>query len=476
MATTRLIPLHANKGKTAARTISSRTDYTKNERKTEGGELIRTYECEPRSVDEEFLLAKSRYEFITGRAFGKHDVLAYQIRQSFKPGEITPQKALDVGYETAMRFTGGSHAFIVAVHTDRKHIHSHAIFNSTALDCAHKFKNFWGSSFALRRLSDIICVENGLSVIKNPKPSRGSYGDWLGDRKEPSHKEILRRAIDEILPSATTYGDFMARLIAAGFEISAKGRRHTAKLPGWGRPARLDSLGDEYEAAAIMARLGKAKARAGGGGSGAHARAMPAGSQVNLLVDIQAKIREGKGAGYERWAKIFNLKQAAKTLIFLREQGIDSYEDLKKKSSSASGALAALTKKIRDAEIRMGEIAELQKQIGTYGKTRATYEAYKRSGWSRQYYDGHTADVILHRAAKKFFGAQGFKGRLPSIASLKQEWAALAAEKKKLYAGYHELRDTSRSLMVAKGNADRILGVAPQAQAQETSRGESRWQ
>jgi hypothetical protein len=469
-----LIPLHINKGKSIARTIFDRIDYTKNERKTEGGELIRTYECEPRSADEEFLLAKSRYEFITGRAFGKRDVLAYQIRQSFKPGEITPQKALDVGYETAMRFTGGNHAFIISVHTDRKHIHSHVIFNSTALDCKRKFKNFWRSSFALRRLSDIICVENGLSIIKNPKPSRGSYGDWLGDKKEPSHKETLRRAVDEILRSAASYDDFIARLIAAGFEVSIKGKHHTAKLPDWGKPARLDTLGEEYTVSAIMARLGMARVRMGGGDSGTHTRAAPDGGQVSLLVDIQAKIREGKGPGYERWAKIFNLKQAAKTLIFLQENGIDSYEDLKKKSSSASGAFAALTKKIRDAEIRMDEIAELQKQIGVYGKTRAVYEAYRRSGWSRWYYDEHTADVILHRATKKFFDAQGFKSRLPSIASLKQEWAALAAEKKKLYAGYRELRETSRALAVAKGNADRLLDVAPQAQTHETLRGVSR--
>jgi hypothetical protein len=380
-----------------------------------------------------------------------------------------------------MRFTGGNHAFIVAVHTDRKHIHSHVIFNSTALDCGRKFKNFWGSSFALRRLSDIICVENGLSIIKNPKPSRGSYGDWLArlpegqdDNKPLSHKEMLRRTIEEILPSATTYDDVIARLIAAGFEVSTKGRRHTAKLPDWGKPTRLDTLGDAYTVSAIMVRLGKAKARASGGDSGTHTRAAPAGTQVSLLVDIQAKIREGKGAGYERWAKIFNLKQAAKTLIFLQENGIDSYADLKKKSSSASGAFAALTKKIRDAEIRMDEITELQKQIGTYGKTRAVYEAYKRSGWSRRYYDEHTADIILHRAAKKFFDAQGFKGRLPSISALKQEWAARAAEKKKLYAGYHERRETSRALAVAKGNADRILGVAPQARTRETTRGESR--
>mgnify|MGYP000488392239 FL=1 len=105
------------------------------------------------------------------QGFGKGDVIAYQIRQSFKPGEITPEEANEVGYETGMRFTKGKHAFIVATHVDRAHIHNHIIFNSTNLECDRKFRDFWFSGIALQRLSDIICLEHGLSVIPRVKPS-----------------------------------------------------------------------------------------------------------------------------------------------------------------------------------------------------------------------------------------------------------------------------------------------------------------
>jgi hypothetical protein len=195
----------------------------------------------------------------------------------------------------------------------------------------------------------------------------------------------------------------------------------------------------------------------------------PRQKSVSLLIDIQAKIREGKGAGYAQWAKIFNLQQAAKTLIFLKENGIDSYEDLKKKSSSASGDFAALTKRIKEIEARQKEVAELQKQIGTYGKTRDIYAKYKASGWSRGFYDVHAADIFLHRAAKKYFDGLGMK-KLPSINQLRQEYAALAAERKKLYGGYRELKDLSRELSVARNNAERILGITPDGQ----NRGDSR--
>lgn len=114
MAATRLISLHINKGKTIAQTLADRTDYAENERKTEGGKYISSYECDPRTADEEFLLSKRQYEYMTGRRH-ERNVIAYQIRQSFKPGEVTPEEANQIGYELGMRFTKGRHAFIVSM-------------------------------------------------------------------------------------------------------------------------------------------------------------------------------------------------------------------------------------------------------------------------------------------------------------------------------------------------------------------------
>ena len=126
MAATRLIALHINKGKTVAQCLADRTDYSQNAAKTNDGEFISSYECDPKTADEEFLLTKRQYQHITGRQ-QKHDVIAYQIRQSFKPGEITPEEANQVGYELAMRFTKGKYAFLVATHIDKAHIHNHII-------------------------------------------------------------------------------------------------------------------------------------------------------------------------------------------------------------------------------------------------------------------------------------------------------------------------------------------------------------
>jgi len=341
---------------------------------------------------------------------------------------------------------------VVATHIDRSHVHNHIIFNSTTLDCTHKFNDFKRSDRAVRRISDLLCAEHGLSVIENSAPSKGSYGDWLGEKKKPTQKDDLRRLIDEVIPTVSTFDNFLQRLRERGCIVSTKRKQPSLIAPGWKKPFRIDTLGEDYTEAAIRARLGKVKIITSGGDSGTQ-------SAPSLLIDIQAKICEGRGAGYEHWAKVFNLKQAARTLIFLQEQGIDSYDDLKRKTASASNEFDLLFAKIKDAEKWLSDIAELQKQIGTYTKTRRVFDEYKRSGYDLAYYDANAADIILHRAAKKFFDSQGFKGKLPSINSLKQEYAATLAEKKKLYGDYHRLRDSSKELAVAKANADRLLGV-----------------
>lgn len=190
--------MHQNKGKSIADCLADRTDYAKNPDKTNEGELLSSYECDPKTVQGEFMLSKRQYDDITGRQQASN-VIAYQIRQSFKPGEITPELANKIGYELGMSFTKGKHAFIVATHIDKSHIHNHIIFNSTSLDCTKKFRDFKRSGKALAQISDRLCLENGLSIIENPKRSKGHYGKWLGDKKPPSHSEILRQTIDEVL-------------------------------------------------------------------------------------------------------------------------------------------------------------------------------------------------------------------------------------------------------------------------------------
>jgi len=459
MATTTLIPLHAGKGKTVAAAIGRTTDYVKNPDKTDGGEWVSAYECDPLTVDAEFLFSKRQYAMQTGRD-NANDVIGYHLRQAFKPGEIDAATANRIGYELAMKLTHGKNAFICCTHTNTQSLHNHVIINSVTLDCSQKFRNFKNSSFAIRKISDMLCVENGLSIIEKPKPSRGSYGSWLGDKKHTG-RDKLRDIIDENIVVGRSLIDFFSALKRAGVELK-NGKQISFKPPGSKKFFRQDSLGEDYTIKAITERLAGRRVvetrKTSDDANRKTAEYAASQKRPSLLIDIEAKIREGKSTGYAQWAKIFNLKEAARTLIYLKEVGIDSYDELRKKSSSASDDFYKVTKRIKEIESRQKEIAELQKQIGTYGKTREVYAGYKASGWDRRFYNSNESDVLLHKAAKKYFDGLGLK-KLPKIDELKQEYARINSEKKALYGEYHKLKTSSRELATALYNSERILGI-----------------
>ena len=190
MATTRIIPMHLNKGKTLAQCLADRTEYGMNPDKTEGGALISAFACEPETAVSEFALSKREYRELTGRV-QESDVIAYQVRQSFKPGEVTPEEANRIGYEFAKRFLKGRHAFLVCTHTDKKHIHNHIYWNSTALDCTKKFKNFIGSYRAVR------------PDLRRAPAVRG--GESTETRAEL--QQMARRSRQALQPRSSAHGD-----------------------------------------------------------------------------------------------------------------------------------------------------------------------------------------------------------------------------------------------------------------------------
>ena len=448
MAATRLIPLHVNKGKTVARCLADRVDYSQNPEKTEDGKYISSYGCNPETADEEFLLSKRQYVQITGRE-SKKDVIAYQIRQSFKPGEVTPEEANQIGHELAMRFTKGAHAFIVATHTDQKHIHNHIIFNSTTLDCTRKFRDFYFSGIALRRISDLICLEHGLSVIK-PKAyrDREKYQDT---RFTKSKRKQIREAIDTILlEEPKDFEDFLKRMEREGFSIRRE-KQLAILLEGSVRPIRFKSLGKGYTEEDIVKRIL--------GDESLVPKNKSFAERINYsLIDIQKKLQEGKGGGYQRWAKVFNVKQTAKTILFLQERGIYDYESLKKLTDSAADRMTELGASIKAKEKRLGEIRALKTHIINYAKTREVYVEYRKSGYSKKFFEAHREELALHKAAKEAFSQSGLD-KLPTVKQLNQEFYEILQAKKEEYAEYRKLKDELREYQIARKNMEIVLDI-----------------
>ena len=471
MATTRIMSLHIGKGRTVGKAISDIIDYVENPDKTDGGRLISSYQCDSRIADAEFLFSKRQYLAKTGRKRGADDVIAYTIRQSFVPGEITPEEANRLGYELARRFTKGKHAFIVCTHVDKAHIHNHIIWNSTTLDHDRKFRDFLGSARAVRRLNDTICIENGYSIVENPKRRGKTYNKWLGS-KPPCHRDRLRMAIDDALAKKPADLDALLKLLQeAGVEVSPRGKSIRLRAPGQKNFVRLDgdSLGAENDISALLCVLSGERTHTPST-KNVHRADSP---KVNLLVDIQAKLQAGKGAGYARWASVFNLKQMAQTMNYLTEHGLLDYADLAAKADEATGRYHELSARIKAAEQRMAEIAVLKTHIINYSKTRDTYVAYRKAGYSKKFKAEHESEILLHQTAKKAFDELGLK-KLPTVKSLQAEYAALLAEKKSAYTDYRRARDEMKELLTVRANVDRLMGYGGAEPDKETERQEER--
>ena len=449
LAATRLIALHKNKGMTVAACLKNRTDYIENPDKTEQGQFVSSYACSALTADEEFMLTKRQYDFVNGRR-QKSDVIAYQIRQSFRPGEITAEEANKVGYELAMRFTKGKHAFVVATHTDRQHIHNHVIFNSTALDGTKKFRNFFFSALAVQRLIDLICLEHQLSVIEI-KPYRERQKRTLYPPKE-SNRDRLCGVIDNILSEKPKdYEDFLQRLEQQGYEVK-RGKYTSVKGTRQKRFIRFRTLGAGYseeELKAVIAGEAEHHPRQ------KQKRIIPE-QKFQMLVDIQAKLAEGKSMGYARWAKRYNLKEISKTLIFLQEHKIGSIKEMQERVDAATTRYHELGDSIKAAETRMAEIAVLRTHIVNYARTRPVYDAYRKAGYSKSFLDTHREEITLHKAAKTAFDEAGLK-KLPKAKDLSIEYAELLKKKKEAYPDYRKARNEMQELVRARKNVEQFF-------------------
>ena len=443
MAATRIIPMHHNKGKTLAQCLKARINYAENGEKTEEGKYISSYACDPKTAEEEFLLSKKEYYRLTGRT-PRGDIIAYQVRQSFKPEEISPEEANKIGYELAMRLTKGRHAFLVATHTDRAHIHNHIIWNSTELNCTKKFRNIIKSFLVVQRISDQICLEYGVSVIK-PKPykERKKYTGY--EKKQTIRYEICKDLDIALSKNPKSFEELLLFMeekyeIKGGKNLAFKGKNQKHFI-------RMNSLGEGYSQKELYEIFKNKKE---------NIKRITQKKEFDLLIDIQGKLMQGKGGGYSRWATVYNIKQMAQTLLFLQEGGIRTYEELEQETMNTSERFQQLSQKIKSAEKRLTEIAVLKTHISNYAKTREIYVAYRNSGYSKKYYEAHRQELTLHKAAKDTFSKLG-DNQIPRVKELSEEYASILLEKKAAYTEYRQVKKEMTSYAKAKHNIDTFL-------------------
>jgi len=490
MATTRINPAHPNKAWGAAQTVKRMTDYFKDPAKTDGGRLVSGFEVDTDIITESFMMARDDYHYTTGRNQGDNEVLAYHVRQAFLPGEVDADTAHRLGHELAMELTGGNYSFMVCTHIDKSHVHNHITISAINLDCDRKFRNEIGSFRRVQRIADRLSAENSLSVIENPALSKGTRNRY----NTPKKRDGLAGIIDDVLTTGQpkNFDDFLKRLANAGCKIRQRGKTISIQPPGAERFFRLKSgkkglpVGYDEESlrrkiadmqtniqddlhkneAEIMTATDTKTASVTDAPPAQKAAApIPAippksshDKKINLIIDLESSIKAKDSPGYERWAKGFNLQQAAETLLFLQANNLTDMDALTFAAASAKSEYDMLQKHIDTADTRINQVNILQKHIGAYNKNRDVYSQYLRSKRSPKFRQDNEKAIATVEEAKAYFDSLGLD-RLPTIKELREEYSALAQEKHNCQQAKNEMRQYVFDLQSAKKNAEMLLGI-----------------
>ena len=471
---------------------------------------------------EDFAVACMRANLRYGKNQRREDVKSHHYIISFDPRDgpdngLTVDRAQELGEKfCAEHFPG--HQALVCTHPDGHNhsgnIHVHIVINSLRIEevpflpymdrpadtkagCKHRC-----TDAALRYFKSEVmemCHREGLYQIdllngsKNRVTDREYWAQKKGQAaldkqnapmiaggitprqtKFETNKEKLRQTIRAALSAATSFEDFSSLLLREGVTVKESRGRLSYLTPDRTKPITARKLGDDFDRAAIFAVLEQNAARATEqpaaipeyhrhGKTGIQPikapQTAPKQDGVQRLVNIEQKMAEGKGRGYERWAKIHNLKQAAKTLNVYQQYGFTSPEQLEAAVDTAYQEMRQTSGELKTLETKLQGKKELQQQVLAYAKTKPTRDGLKaqKSEKARAAYrQANESDFIIAEAAARYFKAHGIT-KLPARKALQAEIEQLISEKDGLYNTYHEQKQRFKELQTVKRNIDQIL-------------------
>ena len=471
---------------------------------------------------EDFAVACMRSNLRYGKNQKREDVKSHHYIISFDPRDgpdngLTVDRAQELGEKfCAEHFPG--HQALVCTHPDghshTENIHVHIVINSLRIaevpmlphmdrpadrkaGCKHRCTD--AAMNYLKAEVMEMCHSEGLYQIDllNGSKERITEREYWAQKKGQAaldranapiaadgiaprqtkfetDKAKLRRTIREALAAASGFDEFAALLLRHGVTVKESRGRLSYLTPDRTKPITARKLGDDFDRAAVFAVLEQNAARA----AEAPARspdpprtikdrlqvaraeiAAPKQDGVQRLVDIEQKMAEGKGRGYERWAKIHNLKQAAKTLSVYQQYGFTSPEQLEAAVDTAYQKMRQTSGELKALETKLQGKKKLQRQVLAYAQTKAARDglrAQKSEKARAAYRQAHESDFIIADAAARYFKAHGIT-KLPARKALQAEIEQLISEKDGLYNTYHEQKQRFKELQTVKRNIDQIL-------------------
>jgi hypothetical protein len=433
-------------------TLTKALNYIQNPKKTDGTLLVDGYGCVPETAYQQFMRTKEKVD-------KKDGYLAFHLIQSFSPGEVDYETAHKIGIELADKVFKGRFQYVIATHIDRGNVHNHIIANSVSFKDFGKYNSSPNSYYFIRRTSDMLCKEYGLSVVAEPKDKGKSHYEHSLDKKGQSWKSLLRQNIDRCIIKARDWDEFLLLMQREKYEIKS-GKHISFRAEGQERFTRSKTLGADYTEEQIRNRI-----------TGGKRIEIENTQRVSLIIDIEnaMKERQRNPEAYKRWATLQNLKTMANTVNYLTEHNLLDYDKLSEKTETLRENYNGTRSRIKEIEKRLKTIEEDIHNIDNYRKTKPIADKLETVVFKERYRKEHEADLIIFSAAEKYLKKRFNGGKAPLIKELRAEQKALQTEKDKLYERYYSDKSELSELQTMKKNIDMILG-RDTSQEQERSK------
>ena len=433
-------------------TLTKALNYIQNPKKTDGTLLVDSYGCVPETAYQQFMRTKEKVD-------KKDGYLAFHMIQSFSPGEVDYETAHKIGIELADKVFKGRFQYVIATHIDRGNVHNHIIANSVSFKDFGKYNSSPNSYYFIRRTSDMLCMEYGLSVVVEPKDKGKSHYEHSLDKKGQSWKSLLRQNIDRCIIKARDWDEFLLLMQREKYEIKS-GKYISFRAEGQERFTRSKTLGADYTEEQIRNRI-----------AGGKRIEIESSQRVSLIIDIEnaMKERQKNPEAYRQWATVQNIRTMANTLNFLTEHNLLDYDKLSEKTEATRENYNSTRTRIKEIEKRLKTIDEDIHNIDNYRKTKPIADKLETVVFKERYRKEHEADLIILGAAEMYLKKRFNGGKAPLIKDLRAEQKALLAEKDKLYESYYSEKSELSELQATMKNVDMILG-RDKAQEQERSK------
>ena len=438
MAITKIHPIKS--------TLHLAINYIVNGDKTDEQLLVSIHKCHQSTAHTQFLRTREN-------AGTKGTVLARHLIQSFLPGEATPEMAHRIDMELCKKVLKDEYEFVLSTHIDKGHIHNHIIFNNVNMVTGRCYQSNKKSYHQIRYQSDKLCKENSLSVIdehyenfkKKYKVNGKSWYENEQAKKGTSWKNKLQFDIDSIINQSKNWDEFLKKMAELGYEI--KHGKHIAFKPkDKTKFTRSKTIGEDYTEERLKERIVERET----------IKTPPVKKRIGNIIDMKtnAKVKESKG--YEYWATKHNLNTMAESVIFIREHGIKSVQQLDEYIQKTADERQHLQDKIKSIDKEMEQLSATMEQVHTVKKYREYYKEYRSNPSDKAFFEKYKTQITLYENAlselKKSYS------KLPNSKDILERLDNLQKKKNTLMKEYSSSKSTMDELYKIRKNYGIYMG------------------